>query len=69
MLTYQLFDSGGANADFAAAGLSYKEIEKHVNSLMKTHRSSFDKRMDIFLIFGESHLADKTMNTRVTCRR
>ena len=43
MLTYQLFDSGGANADFAAAGLSYKEIEKHVNSLMKTHRSSFDQ--------------------------
>ena len=43
MLTYQFFDSGGANADFAAAGLSYKEIEKHVNSLMKTHRSSFDQ--------------------------
>jgi hypothetical protein len=43
MLTYQLFDSGGANADFAAAGLSYKEIEKHVNVKMKAHRSSFDQ--------------------------
>jgi hypothetical protein len=43
MLTYQLFDSAGADADFAAAGLSYKEIEKHVNKIMKTHRSTYDQ--------------------------
>jgi hypothetical protein len=43
MLTYQLFDSAGADADFAAAGLSYKEIEKHVNKIMKTHRSTLDQ--------------------------
>jgi hypothetical protein len=43
MLTYQLYDSAGAGADFAKLGLLYKEIEKHVNNLMKTHRSSFDQ--------------------------
>jgi hypothetical protein len=43
MLTYQLYDSDGDKADFEKRGLSFKEIEKHVNSLMKTHRSSFDQ--------------------------
>jgi hypothetical protein len=36
--TYQLFDSAGADAGFAGAGLLFKEIEKHVNKIMKTHR-------------------------------
>jgi hypothetical protein len=35
--------SGGAHADFAALGLSYKEIEKHVTKVMKTHRNTFDQ--------------------------
>jgi hypothetical protein len=44
MMTYQLFDNAGTPyADFEKKGLSYSEIEKHVNSTFKVHRCAFDQ--------------------------
>jgi hypothetical protein len=42
MLTYHLFDNAGEYADFETTGLAYKEIEKHVDTIMKVHRCSLD---------------------------
>jgi hypothetical protein len=44
MLTYQLYDNQADYADFESAGLSFAQIEKHVNSTLKTHQNAFDQQ-------------------------
>jgi hypothetical protein len=53
-----LFDSAGADADFAAARLSYKEIEKHLNKIMKTHWSAYDQEHAHFSKIRRESLVD-----------
>lgn len=43
MMTYQLFDHQGKYAEFENQGLCYSEIEKHVDTILKVHQSSFDQ--------------------------
>ena len=42
MLAYLLYDQNSNNRDYAAAGLSYAEIEK-MSKAIKCHRSAFDQ--------------------------
>ncbi len=63
MLTYRLFDSEGTLEDCEKRGLTYKDIEKHVKTLFKAHRSSFDQEYGyISKIWRESHVGN-TANT------
>jgi hypothetical protein len=44
MLTYRLYDNQADYADFESAGLCFSQIEKHVNSTLKTHQNAFDQQ-------------------------
>ena len=43
MLVYKLFDSAASPEEYASKGMSYREIERFVDKLMKVHRSAADQ--------------------------
>jgi hypothetical protein len=62
MLTYKLFDSSTTVEECEHRGFTYADIEKHVNTLFKAHRCSFDQEYGYISKIWRESLVGNTAN-------